>query len=212
METAQLFLITFFAALIGVLPPGIINIYAIKLSYLQGRNEAVKYAVGASFSVLLQAFAAYYLAKYIIAKTYVEVILLRTGFVILLLLFIYFLWSGYRNKSAKNTLELKKPPNKSFWKGVGLQLLNLLPIPYFIIILSLFNLGGQRETDHWTISFFVFAAALGTFVALYLYIFSFLKLNLNIEFIRRYANLSLAGLLFILLWVTFFRIWFIDFS
>lgn len=210
METAQLFLITAFAALIGVLPPGIINIYAVKLGYLQGKKEALKFATGASALVMIQALLAYYLAKYLIEQAYFEVILLRTGFVILLLLFAYFSWSGYRNRQAKEKIELKTVPNKSFWKGVGLQVINLLPIPYFIIIKSLFNLKGERETDQWTLLFFVFAAGIGTFTALYLYIYSFLKLNLDIYFIKRYANLSLAFLIFILLWITFFRIWYIE--
>lgn len=210
METVQLFLITCFAALIGVLPPGIINIYAVKLGYLQGKKEALKFTAGASILVCLQAIIAYYLAKYIIAEVYYEVILLRTGFILLLLLFLYFIWSGYQNKKAKEEINIQKAPNKNFWKGVGLQSLNLLPIPYFIVIKSIFNLKGERETDEWTLIFFFLAAGIGTFLALYLYVYSFLKLNLNLHFIKRYANLSLAFLIFILLWVTFFRIWFTE--
>ena len=72
METTRLFFITFFASLIGVIPPGLINMTVAKTCLERGKKNGILVAIGASIVVFIQALLAVLLAKYIFFNPYVK--------------------------------------------------------------------------------------------------------------------------------------------
>jgi len=86
LETTKLFLVTFFASLVGVIPPGLVNMTVARTCLERGKNNGILVALGASIVVLLQSLVAILLAKYIFFNPYVKIILLRTGAVIFFLI------------------------------------------------------------------------------------------------------------------------------
>lgn len=204
MEITKFFLITFTASLLGVLPPGLVNMTVAKTCVERGKNNGLLVAIGATLVVLIQACIAILLAKYIFFNPFVRNILLRTGAVIFLLLSVYFLVKA-RQKNIK-IRTYKHAHTQSFLKGVMVALLNVLPIPYFCAIAAAMSVSSKLEYDAFYIAIFSIAAALGTFASLYLYVFSFLKIEKKTETITKYSNYFMAFLMFMLVVITVIRI------
>lgn len=206
MEETRIFLITYFAALAGVIPPGLVNMSVAKTCIQRGKRSGMYVAVGATVVVMFQALVAILLAKYIFDNPYVHNILLRTGLVIFVLMLIYFLVMAKRR--AK---EVELAPHgfaKSFFKGMAISALNIFPIPFFVAIGTALNINGEVSYDIIHIITFVLAAALGTFTTLYFYVISFLKIEDKSEFISKYSNYFMAFLMLILIIFTLIRIYF----
>ncbi|TPN87508.1 LysE family translocator [Aquimarina algicola] len=204
METAKLFLITFFASLVGVIPPGLINMTVAKTCVERGKKNGILVAVGASVIVLFQALIAILLAKYIFFNPFVRNILLRTGAVIFFLLAIYFFV-----KAKQNSTKIKVYRNsdtRSFFKGIMMSALNVLPIPYFCTIAAGMSVSGKIEYDAVRIFVFMVAAGLGTFATLYFYVLSFLKIENKTASITKYSNYFMGVLMLILVIITLARI------
>lgn len=206
METAKLFFFTFFAAAAGVIPPGLINMSVVKTSLSEGKRNGLIMAVGASLVVFFQALVAILMSRYISTHPSVRVMLLRLGLVILALLSIYFFVKSRLKQKPIKEKEFKY--NKSFFKGVGISIINIFPIPFFVVISTLFNADAKTDYDKWSIFFFSLAAALGTFVTLYLYIFSFIRIGIDRNRFAKNSNLFMAILMLILIAVTSIRIYY----
>lgn len=204
METTKLFLITYFAALAGVIPPGLINMSVAKTCVQHGKKNGVLVAIGASIIVLFQALIAIQLARYIFGNPYVQSMLLRVGIVIFGIMAIFFFVKAKRSKVK----EVKIPKNaglRSLGKGVMVSVLNVLPIPYFCALGVGLNVSGKVEYDVIAIFFFVIAAAFGTFTALYFYATFFAKITNRGASFAKYSNYFMAGLMFVLVIITLVR-------
>ena len=114
MEETKLFLITYFAAFLGVVPPGLVNMTVAKTCLENGKKNGVYVALGAAFIVLIQAFIAVLLAKYIFDHPFVKKILLRAGLVIFIILGIYFFIQAKKKKGIPKTT--KKANANSWWR------------------------------------------------------------------------------------------------
>ncbi|MFL1894733.1 LysE family translocator [Aquimarina sp. 2-A2] len=204
MEATKLFLITFFASMVGVIPPGLINMTVARTCLEKGKKNGILVAVGASLVVFAQALVAILLAKYIFFNPFVRTMLLRTGAVIFLLLAVYFFV-----KARQRRTKIKVRSNddtRSFLKGVMMSAINVLPIPYFCAIAAGMSVSGNIDYDYIEIVSFVLAAGLGTFVTLYLYVLSFLKIETKTESITKYSNYFMGVLMLILVIITMVRI------
>lgn len=204
METIKLFLVTFFASLVGVIPPGLVNMTVARTCLERGKKNGILVAAGASLIVLLQAFVAILLAKYIFFNPFVKNILLRTGAVIFLLLAVYFFVKA-RQKNAKFKV-YKNADTRSFFKGAMISLINILPIPYFCTIAAAMSVSGKIEYDALRMLLFSIAAGLGTFATLYVYVFSFIKIEKKTDSIAKYSNYFMGTLMLILVVITLARI------
>ena len=206
MEETKIFLITYFAALLGVVPPGLVNMSVAKTCVKRGKKNGIYVAFGASFVVLIQALIAILLARYIFNNPIVQNVLLRAGLVIFLILMIYFLIMAKRRKK-----EVEVSPTsgvKSILKGVMIGALNVFPIPYFVALGAALNVNGNVEYHVLNNTVFVVAAALGTFTTLYLYALFFAKIEAEGTIFARYSNYFMAGLMLILVIITFIRIFY----
>lgn len=206
MFTTKIFIYTFLAALIGVIPPGLVNMTVAKTCLERGKRSGIVVALGASVVVLIQALIAIQLARYIFNERWMYNMLLRTGFVIFLLLSIYFFVKAKKRSAQKNIILSKHSIARSFFKGAMISAFNILPIPYFCVVGTALNLKGTVDYDYTTIVSFILAAALGTFVMLYIYAISFLKIKIKEVVFAKYSNYFMAALMAILMIVTFIRI------
>ena len=204
MEETKIFLITYFAALLGVVPPGLVNMSVAKTSLKRGQQNGMYMAVGASTIVLLQATIAIQLARYIFNNDYVNSVLLRAGFVIFLIMMVYFLIMAQRRR---NEVEVSPTSGiRSVLKGLMIGALNIFPIPYFVALGAALNVNGNVEYHLLNNAVFVLAAGLGTFSTLYLYALFFAKIESEGNFFAKYSNYFMAGLMLVLVIITFIRI------
>ncbi len=205
MEETKLFLITYFAALIGVIPPGLVNMSVAKTCVEHGKKNGLYMAIGASIVVLFQALIAVLLAKYIFDHPFVRNILLRAGLVIFLIMAVNFWIQARREPHISHS---KISGNKSIFKGMLIAVLNIFPIPYFVAVGAAINVGGDLSYDWMLILTFITAASMGTFTTLYFYVLSFIKIEDKTEMFSKYSNYFMAGLMLLLVIITLIRIFY----
>lgn len=206
MEETKIFLITYFAALLGVVPPGLVNMTVAKTCVEYGKKNGLYVAMGASIIVFFQALVAILLAKYIFDNPFVRNILLRTGLVIFIFLMIYFYMKARSDSHLKK--HSQKANSNSIFKGMLVAVLNVFPIPFFVAIAAALNVGGEVNY-HWShILVFVLAASLGSFTTLYFYAFSFWKIEDKTAVFTKYSNYFMAGLMLVLVVITLVRIFY----
>jgi threonine/homoserine/homoserine lactone efflux protein len=191
-----------------VVPPGLINITAAKISTQKGKLNGVIFAIGASLVVIAQAFISVLISKYLYHNQQVIDILLKAALVIFGLLGIYFFMTARKQKKEKRIRMVKVSKKGSFFKGVFLAMLNVLPIPYFAGLNALWRVSDLMEFIIVDIIVFILAAGLGTFAMLYMYVFYFDKSQSKSGQFSKYSDYILSALMLILVIVTLIRIFF----
>ncbi|MEM6721762.1 MAG: lysine transporter LysE [Bacteroidota bacterium] len=204
-----LFFITFSAALLGVVPPGLINITAAKISTQKGRLNGVIFAIGASIVVIGQAVIAVVISKYLYHNQEVIEALEKAAVVIFGLLGIYFFVIARKKKEKEKRIRMVKVSKKgSFFKGIFLAMLNVLPIPYFVGLNALWRTSGLMEFTITDVITFVLGTGFGTFAMLYMYVFYFNKSQSKSGSFSKYSDHILSALMLILVIVTLVRIYY----
>ncbi|PTX44542.1 threonine/homoserine/homoserine lactone efflux protein [Christiangramia gaetbulicola] len=204
MEETKLFLITYFAAFIGVVPPGLVNMTVAKTCVEKGKKSGLFVAIGAGIVILTQAFIAVLLAKYIFDHPFVRRMILRAGLVVFCILGVYFFIKARHKKGVKHNRQ--KAQAQSLFKGMLIAALNVFPIPYFVAIAGAMDLSGGMDYDWSLIISFATAACLGSFTSLYLYVELFDKIEKKAESFAKYSNYFMAGLMLVLIIVALVRI------
>ncbi|MAO07754.1 MAG: lysine transporter LysE [Alteromonas sp.] len=162
------FLIGFLAAIVGVIPPGLLNMTAAKISMKQGRKIALLFSAGVCITVCFQTYIALIFARYLDRHPEIIDILQKVALGIFLCLTLYFFFI------AKDTRhEIPKEVNHSktnrFFYGILLAALNLLPLPYWVYISITFSAFGWFSFEHWSLAIAVIASGMGTFLMLFIY-------------------------------------------
>lgn len=206
MEETKLFLITYFAALIGVVPPGLVNMTVAKTCVEHGKKNGMYVAVGATIVIFFQALVAVLLAKYIFDHPYVKNIILRAGLVIFIILTVYFFIKARKDSEIVSDTTISN--RNSILRGMLISVLNVFPIPYFVAIGAALNVGGGISYDILLMLTFVLAASLGSFTTLYLYVLSFHKIEDKTSIFTKYSNYFMTLLMLILVIITLIRIFY----
>lgn len=185
------FVIGFFAAAIGIIPPGLINMTAAKVSLKDGRNEAIFFAIGATIIVFFQSFLALLFANFINSDPSIINSLQKIGLFIFIGLTIYFLWKAKKVNPLKVEITVRSKTNRFFY-GMLLASLNLFPIPYYVFISITLATYGY----FYFITSFIYAFVLGTvsgsFLVFYLYILYFKKRESKSSFLMNNGNYIFA--------------------
>lgn len=205
MDDLQIYIYTYLAAFIGVVPPGLVNMSVAKTCLEKGRRNGILMAFGASVIVFFQALIAVVISKYIFSNPYVKSMFLKTGIAILILMFLYFLLSANRKKTQQNIK--KRTGAKSFFTGILVSALNIFPLPYFVLIATLLTNNFKVTFTIFNDLLFSLSAALGTLSTLYLYIIFIMKIDGKTELFKKYSNYFMALLMLILIVVTFIRLY-----
>lgn len=176
MNITFIFFLGLFVGLIGIIPPGLLNMTAAKISLKEGHVRGVMFSVGVCIIVLVQTYLATIFASYLSSHFEVVDILQRVAFVIFVLITIYFLLIA-----KKEPTQIVEPRIRSkhsrFFQGVFLSAINVFPIPYQAYMTITLASFGWLDFSQFSIISYVAGAAMGTFVMLYVYIFFFDKIK-----------------------------------
>lgn len=199
------FIIGFIAALIGVVPPGLLNMYAAKISMEEGRKRGLTFSLGVCVTVMLQTFLALIFARFLDKHFEYVDMLQKVGLGIFICLTIYFFFIAKdTNRQVPEGMERHSKTNR-FFSGMLLALLNLLPLPYWLYISITFSGFGWFTFDQFSLLAAVVASGLGTFVTLAVYVWFFRKKerpqNKGVN-----MNYIIGGITAIISVITFFKI------
>ncbi|TGV02839.1 lysine transporter LysE [Flavivirga rizhaonensis] len=175
MNITLIFILGLFIALIGVIPPGLLNMTAAKISLKEGHARGIMFSIGVCVVVLLQTYLATVFARYLSKHIEVVDILQRVAFVIFVLITIYFLLIA-KPKIPIET-QMRRSKHSRFFQGMFLSAINVFPIPYQAYMTITLASFGWMSFGQTSIISYVAGAAMGTFVMLYMYIFFFDKIK-----------------------------------
>lgn len=180
------FLIGLVGAFIGVLPPGLINLYVAKVSRGEGAKKAMLFSAGVCITVLIQTFIALLLARYIELHPEIVKLLQKVALGIFISLTIYFFFIAKDTRRELRDHNSRSKTNR-FFSGMFIAALNLLPIPYWVYISLTFSGFEWFTFSEPALWFAVVGSGLGTLGALSIYVLFFrakddsekMKLNMN---------------------------------
>ena len=193
MSITFIFFLGFFIALLSVIPPGLLNMTAAKISLKEGYSRGIMFSIGACITVLIQTFIAVIFARYLSMHPDVIDILQRVALVIFVLITIYFLLIAKKESKPEIEHHTKSKHNRLFF-GIFLASLNVLPIPYQAYMSITLASFGWLEFDMTSIAAYVVGAAMGTFVTFYMYIFFFDKIKTKNLTSQKNMNYIIGGI------------------
>ncbi|MBO3115590.1 lysine transporter LysE [Winogradskyella sp. DF17] len=176
MSITVVFFLGLFVALIGVIPPGLLNMTAAKISLKEGPGRGITFSSGVCLVVFVQTYIAAIFARYLSIRPDVVEILQRVAFVIFVLITIYFLVIARNQKESKIETDVRSKRSR-FFHGMLLSALNVFPIPYQAYMTITLASFGLMNFERLSIVTYVTGASMGTFVMLYMYIFFFDKIK-----------------------------------
>ena len=202
-----LFFATFFAAILASAPPGLLNVNAAKTSVEKGKREGVIFGFGIAVMVMLQAYLAVRIAKFLSRNPEVVEGLMKAAVFIFAVLSVFFFVKASKKTRQTATLE-KGTITNSFSKGMFLAMLNLLQIPFYSGLNSFFHAQRIMNFEVLDEVLFIVGAGLGTFFVMYSYVFYFNKLETKTNRFSKNSNYILSGLMLLLLIITLARIFY----
>lgn len=205
MSITVVFFLGLFLALVGVIPPGLLNMTAAKISLKEGPGRGITFSSGVCLIVFVQTYLAAIFARYLSNRPDIVEILQRVAFVIFVLITIYFLVIARNQKEAKVEADVRSKRSR-FFHGMLLSSLNVFPIPYQAYMTITLASFGWMDFEHTSIVTYVTGAAMGTFVMLYIYIFFFDKIKDKKITSQKGMNYSIGIITGIVALVTFVNI------
>ena len=176
MNITVVFFLGLIIALIGVIPPGLLNISAAKISLKEGWERGLIFSVGVCVIVCVQTYLAAIFASYLSNHPDVVEILQRVALIIFVLITIYFLVIAKKQPKPQVQTHAKSMHSR-FFQGMFLSSINVFPIPFQAYITLTLASIGWITFEAVSIASYVSGAAMGTFIMLYIYIFFFDKLK-----------------------------------
>lgn len=195
----------FFIAFLAVIPPGLINMTAAKISLQEGKNEAISFALGASVIIFFQTFIAVLFARFINKHQEIVSTLQEIGIFIFSLLSVYFFWIAKKPKKIKTDSRVKGKSNR-FFLGMLLSTLNLLPIPFYVFASMTLAASGYFSFDKIPVAEFVIGVMIGSFTVFYIYIVAFKKIENKTEFLMRNINTIIGSVTTFMAVLTLFKL------
>lgn len=155
--------------LLGVIPPGLLNLTAAKISIRRGMRKAVLFSLGASMVVIVQVYIGVFFSKLINEHPFVLKSLENIAIVLFLGLSIFFFI-----RARMDSQPAVKPDAKSdlrlFSSGVMLSALNVFPVPFYIALSTWLGARGLFDFGFPHAYLFTAGAVIGTFAMLYVYL------------------------------------------
>ena len=205
MSITVIFFLGLIVALIGVIPPGLLNMTAAKISLKEGAGRGIMFSTGVCLVVFVQTYIAAIFARYLSNRPDIVEILQRVAFVIFVLITIYFFLSASKD-SEPNIDEEIKSKHSRFFNGMFLSVLNVFPIPYQAYMTITLASFGVMDFERLSIITYVTGASMGTFVMLYVYIFFFDKIKDKAFTSQKNMNYIIGSVTGIVAAITFINI------
>lgn len=176
MEISIVFLLGLLFAFIGVIPPGMLNMSAAKISLKEGHVRGFVFSIGVCVTVGVQTYLALIFAKYLNQHPDVVDVLKRVALVLFVLISIYFFLLAKRQISPQK-VDASKSKKSRFFQGILISALNVFPIPYQAYIVTTLLSYQLLSLDNLSMGSYIAGATSGSFVALYIYILFFDKIK-----------------------------------
>ncbi|WP_371312446.1 LysE family transporter [Winogradskyella pacifica] len=192
-------------AFVGVIPPGLLNMTAARISLKEGAARGIMFSTGVCIVVYIQTYVAAIFARYLSSHPDIVAILKRVAFVIFVLITVYFLMLASKQKEQKQETEIKSKHGRLL-HGMLLSALNIFPIPFQAYMTITLVSFGWMNFEKLSIVTYVTGAATGTFVMLYFYIFFFDKIKDRKFTSQKSMNLSIGIITGLVALVTFITI------
>ncbi|WP_045471209.1 lysine transporter LysE [Winogradskyella sp. PG-2] len=205
MSITVVFFLGLFVALLGVIPPGLLNMTAARISLKEGAGRGIMFSTGVSIVVFIQTYIAAIFARYLSNRPDIVEILQRVAFVIFVLITIYFLVLASKQSEAKVETEIKSKHGRLL-HGMLLSALNVFPIPYQAYMTITLASFGWMNFERTSLITYVTGASMGTFVALYFYIFFFDKIKDKKFTSQKSMNFSIGIITGLVALITFINI------
>jgi len=198
------FILGFITSFLGTLTPSMLNMTAAKISLNKSKSDAVKFAIGVSIVVLLQAYIAVLFTKFLRSNPDFVQSLQKIAIVIFALLSFYFYRQSKKDKAP--TESIKEKAGNSFSVGLLLSSLNMFSIPFYCGVTTALDVAGWLQFSQQNITIFVFGSALGTFTLLYMYANFAKTIQLKSKGLAKNLNLILSILTGVLAFITLINI------
>lgn len=205
MNITAIFFLGLIIALVGVIPPGLLNMTAAKVSLKEGYKRGIAFSIGVCLIVFLQTYLAAMFARYLSNHQDVVEILQRVALVIFILITVYYLLLA-KSDSEPDVEEHTKSSHSRFFQGMFLSAINVFPIPYQAYMTITIATFGWFNFEKLSIITYVTGASMGTFVMLYFYIFFFDKIKDKPFTSQKNMNYSIGAITGIVAAVTLINI------
>ncbi|MCF8321462.1 MAG: lysine transporter LysE [Flavobacterium sp.] len=205
MDFSLPLILGFAIAAIGVLPPGLINMTAAKVSIVDGRNEAISFAIGATVIVLFQTYIAIQFAKFIYSRQDIITLLQEIGLFLFLAITLFLFWTASKPKKIKQEIKLHSKSNR-FFLGMLLSGLNLFPIPFYVFVSVTLSSFGLFYFNSLTVYSFVSGVGMGSFTVFYWYILYFKNHQSKSDYLIKNGNYIIGSITGIISLITFFKL------
>src|SRR5690606_37301630 len=185
------YLFPFFLGLIitfsTTLLPGLVNMTVAKVSLKEGKPRAFAMGSGASFIVFFQALVATIFSRFINRRTDINHLIQEVGIGVFLLLSVYFFFFSKKKKIQKDEVIISSKQSH-FLMGILLSLINVFPIPFYVILSITLASYGYFSFDKLFLILFSIGASLGAMVVFYLYANFIRKIESKTDFFLKNVN------------------------
>src|SRR5210317_175371 len=192
----------FVMAYLSLVPPGMLNMTAVRTAIEKGSSSGRWCALGAAMVVIPQAFVALVFARFFAEHPEVVERLNYAGIAVLFGLSLVFFLQARKKFKGQG----KKRSGKSFWAGMLMSSMNMLAIPFYLVLSSVLENRGMLITEQPFINLFVTGVFLGAFGLFMTYVRFADVIQKRAQFIARNINYILSVLFFVLGILTFFKI------
>ena len=176
MDISIVFLLGLSFAFVGVIPPGMLNMSAAKISLKEGHVRGFVFSIGVCIIVGFQTYLALIFAKYLSQHPDVVDVLKRVALVLFILISIYFFLLA-KSDASPQEVDASKSKKSRFFQGIFMSALNVFPIPYQAYVVTTLLSYQLLSLDNLSVGTYVAGATSGTFIALYIYILFFDKIK-----------------------------------
>jgi threonine/homoserine/homoserine lactone efflux protein len=205
MNLILAYFLGFISAVIGISPPGLINMTAAKVNLKEGKRNAFWFVLGAVIVIFLQAYLAVLFARVIDIRPDIVILLREVGFGIFGALTFYFLVFAKAPKIKKTKIK-KRSQKKRFFLGILLSALNFFPIPYYVFVSITLSSYNLFSFDIRSIFVFVSGVVLGSALVFYFYVTFFQKIETKADYLLRNMNTIIGSITGLVAVVTLFNI------
>lgn len=180
------FLTGLIASVFGTLLPGILNATVVKISKREGMKNAYSFMLGTFVIIALQTYLAVFFAKIIDRSVFITNIIREIGFVVFLILTIYF-FVAKPKQNVDEEVEITQK-RKRFTQGVLLALINVFPIFYYVFITITAINNNFYSINYISNILLTVGVLIGSFLAFMFYINLFKNAVLQENFVLKNIN------------------------
>ena len=193
MNITLIFFLGLIIALVGVIPPGLLNVSAAKISLKEGYSRGIVFSIGVCITVAFQTYIAVIFARYLSNHPDIIEVLKQVALVIFILITIYYFFFAKKDTKADVNTNGRSKKSRLFL-GVFMSAINVFPIPYQAYMGITLAAFGLLDFEQISIISYVAGAVSGTFVMLYIYIFFFERIKNKKFTTQKNMNYLIGGI------------------